>query len=240
MTPPHIRIGPNGQPRGVDSAWPSDETGGSVDQTTVVVAEQSPRYREWIVAAVRAHSGLALVGEATSGSTALRDIERLRPAVASVAVRLPGLGGIEIVRAVVAAGLPTRVLVVGSPLGAATIADALDAGAWGYVWKGQDHSVIASAIEAVGRGELFLGPRVQSDLFENLRLRANGEPLELTPRETEVLALAAEGRSTKEIAGQLGMGVPTVKTHLRRACAKLGATDRTAAVAKAIRYGLLA
>ncbi len=211
-----------------------------MDETTVFVVEQSPRYREWIVEAVRSRPGLQLVGEATDGPTALRDIERLRPTVASVAVRVPGLGGIELVRAIVAAGLPTRAIVMGSPLGAVAVADALDAGAWGYVWKGQDQSVMADALAAVGRGELFLGPRVQAELFENVRQRANGERLELTPRETEVLALLADGQTTKDIAAQLGMSVPTVKTHLRRSCAKLGVTDRTAAVAKAMRYGLLA
>lgn len=204
------------------------------------VVEQSPRYREWIVEAVEARRGLRLVGEGVDGHVALDVVKRMRPAVVTVAVRLPGLGGIELIRMMVAAGLRTRGLVIGSPLGVATIADALDAGAWGYVWKGQDPGVIADAIAAVGRGELFLGPRVQADLFENVRQRASGERVELTARETHVLALIADGRSTVEIAQQLNMSIPTVKTHLRRTYAKLGVCDRAAAVAKAMRYGLLA
>ena len=204
------------------------------------VVEQSPRYREWIVEAVEARRGLRLVGEGVDGRIALDEVRRIRPAVVTVAVRLPGLGGIEMIRAMITAGLATRGLVIGSPLGVVTIADALDAGAWGYIWKGQDQGVIADAIAAVGRGELFLGPRVQADLFENVRQRANGERVELTARETQVLALIADGRSTQEIAEQLDMSVATVRTHVRRTCAKLGVTDRAAAVAKAMRYGLLA
>ncbi|HTJ32782.1 MAG TPA: response regulator transcription factor [Dactylosporangium sp.] len=208
--------------------------------TTVFVVEQSPRYREWIVEAVEARRGLRLVGEGVDGHVALDDVKRIQPAVVTVAVRLPGLGGIEMIRMMITAGLQTRGLVIGSPLGVATIADALDAGAWGYVWKGQDPRVIADAIAAVGRGELFLGPRVQADLFESVRQRASGERVELTARETHVLALIADGRSTAEIAERLSMSIPTVKTHLRRTYAKLGVSDRAAAVAKAMRYGLLA
>jgi two-component system nitrate/nitrite response regulator NarL len=211
-----------------------------LDETTVVVVEQSPRYREWITAAVQGRRGLRLAGESTDGAEALALIRQLRPAVATLAVRLPGLGGIELVRAIVAERLPTRPLVVGSPLGVSTIADALDAGAWGYVWKGNDQSVIAEAIDAVGRGEIFLGPRVQAELFENVRMRARGSRLELTERETQVLALVAEGCPTRQIAEQLAISVPTVKTHLQRVCTKLAVTDRSAAVAKAMRYGLLA
>jgi two-component system nitrate/nitrite response regulator NarL len=213
---------------------------GKSSDTTVFVVEQSPRYREWIVEAVEARPGLRLVGEGVDGRVALGDVTRIQPAVVTVAVRLPGLSGIEMIRAMVAAGLQTRGLVIGSPLGVATIADALDAGAWGYIWKGQDAGVIADAIDAVGRGELFLGPRVQADLFENVRQRASGERVGLTARETQVLALIADGRSIVQIAEQLGMSIPTVKTHLSRTYAKLGVSDRAAAVAKAMRHGLLA
>lgn len=211
-----------------------------MDETTVFVAEHSPRYREWITAGVRSRPGLRLVGESMGGADALARIRRLRPAVASLAVSLPGLGGIELVRAIVAEGLPTRALVVGSPLGLSTIADALDSGAWGYVWKGNDQSVIADALASVGRGELYLGPRVQTELFESARMRAEGRRLELTERETQVLALVADGCPTRRIATQLGLSVPTVKTHLQRVCTKLAVTDRSAAVAKAMRYDLLA
>jgi two-component system nitrate/nitrite response regulator NarL len=224
----------------LQSKRPVHLNGGLLEETTVVVVEQSPRYREWITAAVGSRRGLRLAAECTDGAEALEQIRRLRPTVASLAVRLPGLGGIDLVRAIIAEGLPTRPLVVGSPLGVSTITDALDAGAWGYVWKGNDQSVIADAIASVGRGELFLGPRVQAELFETVRMRANGGRLELTERETQVLALVAEGCPTRQIAEQLGISVPTVKTHLQRVCLKLAVTDRSAAVAKAMRYGLLA
>jgi two-component system nitrate/nitrite response regulator NarL len=237
---PRISIRPGGAGAALESRPPIDRNGGSLEQTTVVVVEQSPRYREWITAAVRSHPALRLAGESTDGAEALAQIRDLRPAVVSTAVRLPGLGGIELVRAIIAEGLPTKPLVVGSPLGVSTITDALDAGAWGYVWKGNDQSVIADAIAAVGRGEIFLGPRVQAELFETVRMRASGSRLELTERETQVLALVAEGCPTRQIAEQLQISVPTVKTHLQRVCTKLAVTDRSAAVAKAMRYGLLA
>lgn len=208
--------------------------------TTVVVAEPSPRYRERIVEAIQARPGLRLVGDVSDGTQALAAARRRRPDVLTVAVQLPGLSGQEVARLAREGSASTRVLVIGSPLGAATIADALDAGAWGYVWKGQDEGVIADAVAAVGRGERFLGPRVQSDLFENVRRRAEGRPLELSGTETEVLALVAEGMFPAAIADHLGLATSTVQGHLRRTYAKLGVSERAAAVAAAMRHGLLA
>ena len=115
----------------------------------------------------------------------------------------------------------------------------LQAGAAGFLSKEMDRDGILDAVAAVSRGELVLSPEVQTGVAREIQRREILTPPRLSPRELEIIELAAQGLSTPQIAGRLHLSAATVKTHLQNAYDKLGVTDRTAAVAVAMRRGLL-
>lgn len=192
------------------------------------VADDHPIYREAVVAAIRACSAVELAGSAEDGEAALAEIMRLRPDVAVLDIHMPGLGGPEVLRRLSDNGHTPRVLFLSGLATPGLAAAALDAGAGGMLDKQTTAAELCDAVIAVLRGEQVLSPR----------LRDGGAPL-LTAREREVLALVARGMSAPGIAEQLVLSPHTVKTHLRNTFAKLGVTDRAAAVAAAMRRGLL-
>lgn len=192
------------------------------------VADDHPLYREAVAGALRALRGIELVGEAADGRQALEDLLRLRPDVALLDVQMPGLGGSEVLRRLLDAGVPTHVVFLSGLATPELAADALAAGASGVLDKQATADELGAALEAVVRGEQVLSPR----------LRGADSPL-LTEREREVLRLVAAGLSAPQIAERLVLSPHTVKTHVRKLFEKLGVTDRAAAVAVAMRRGLL-
>jgi two-component system, NarL family, nitrate/nitrite response regulator NarL len=206
----------------------------------VVVADDHPLFREGIERAVRERPDLELVGSAADGREALERIRELGPRVAVLDLRLPGLDGLQVLNAVTRDGLPTRVLFLSASGDAELVYRAVQGGAAGYFRKESDRQVILDAIAAVARGATVIEPGLQAGVFDQIRARAAGDdrPI-LTAREREVLALMAEGASGPQIAGRLIIALPTVKTHQARLYEKLGVSDRAAAVAEAMRRGLL-
>jgi two-component system nitrate/nitrite response regulator NarL len=179
-------------------------------------------------------SGLVatVVGEASDGSSALAEIERLRPDVALVDLRMPGMDGLDLTRTVVRDELGTRIVLLSALTEPHLVRSALDAGAWGYVGKEAPLDVICDAIAAVGTGTRYIDPTLLAALVGPT---AN----QLTPREREVLQLAADGHQNKVIALELGLGDETVKTHLSTIMRKLDAASRTEAVAFALRRSII-
>jgi two-component system nitrate/nitrite response regulator NarL len=206
----------------------------------VVVADDHPLFREGIERAVRERPDLELVGSAADGREALARIRELGPRVAVLDLRLPGLDGLEVLNAVTRDGLPTRVLILSASGDAELVYRAVQGGAAGYFRKEADRQAILDAIAAVARGATVIEPGLQAGVFDQIRARAAGEdrPI-LTAREREVLTLMAEGHSGPQIADRLIIALPTVKTHQARLYEKLGVSDRAAAVAEAMRRGLL-
>jgi two-component system, NarL family, nitrate/nitrite response regulator NarL len=206
----------------------------------VVVADDHPLFREGIERAVRERPDLELVGSATDGREALERIRTLSPRVAVLDMRLPELDGLQILNAVRRDELPTRVLFLSASGDAELVYRAVQGGAAGYFRKEADRQVILDAIAAVARGATVIEPGLQAGVFDQIRIRAAAEdrPI-LTAREREVLALMAEGASGPQIADRLIIALPTVKTHQSRLYEKLGVSDRAAAVAEAMRRGLL-
>jgi len=121
----------------------------------------------------------------------------------------------------------------------ADILRAVEAGAAGYLLKDTPRAVLADSVRAAARGETVLTPAVAGRLLGRMRADPSPRPEQLSARESEVLALVARGLTNAEIGRQLYISEATVKTHLLRACAKLGVSGRTAAVAKAIETGAL-
>src|SRR5215211_7283151 len=136
--------------------------------------------------------------------------------------------------------LPTRALIVSASGDPEVVYRAVQAGAAGYFRKEADRDAILNGIAAVAGGRTAIEPELQAGVFDQIRLRGTGEerPI-LTAREREVLALLAEGLSGPQIAERLIVALPTVKTHQARLYDKLGVSDRAAAVAEAMRRGLL-
>lgn len=208
--------------------------------TSVLVADDHPVYRDGLVTVLRGYPELAPITVADDGLTALALLRDTPPDVVVLDLRLPGLDGLEILEALQREQRPTDAVVVSAQLDAATVHRAIAAGARGFLSKTMPGTAIAEAIVAAARGETVLCPTAQTLLAEEVRARRHAveRPL-LSPREIDVLRLASEGFSTPEIAGRLHVSTTTVKTHLQHAFGKLGVNDRSAAVAQAIRRGLL-
>jgi two-component system, NarL family, nitrate/nitrite response regulator NarL len=205
----------------------------------VFLADDHPVFLEGLARAVRERPCLELVGSATDGQEALAGLRRLGPDVAVLDVRMGAVGGREILAAVTRESLPTRVLFLSAYLEDDLVYGALAAGAAGYLSKEMDRDAILDAVVAGARGEVVLSREVQTGVAREIRRREALRRPRLTARELEILALAAQGSSTPQIAGSLHLSAATVKTHLQNVYDKLGVTDRTSAVAVALRRGLL-
>jgi two-component system, NarL family, nitrate/nitrite response regulator NarL len=205
----------------------------------VIVADDHPLFREGVVRAVRAWPELELVAEVSNGRDALQQIRELAPDVACVDLRLPEIDGIGIAHAVTRDRLPTRVLLLSAFADDELVYRALEAGATGYLTKDATQDQIARAIHGVAGGHTQLAPELAAGLANQIRVRSHGDTPLLTERERQVLELLCEGLSAPQIAQKLFLGTTTVKSHLGRLYEKLGVSDRAAAVAEAMRRGLV-
>jgi two-component system nitrate/nitrite response regulator NarL len=205
----------------------------------VVVADDHPLYREGVVRALSGSGQVEIVAEAGDGRTALAEIEQHKPDVALLDYKLPGLDGVAITHAVVRDGLSTRVLLLSAFTESGVVYKALETGASGFVPKEARREQIVDAVLACARGENVLPSDLASGLVSEIRLRAVDDAPALTERESQILRLIAKGKSLPDIAAELFLGVTTVKTHVQHLYEKLGVSDRAAAVAEAMRRGLI-
>jgi two-component system nitrate/nitrite response regulator NarL len=210
-----------------------------MSRVRVFVADDHPMYREGLCRAIKERPDLELVGESADGRTALPEIRRLTPDVAVLDVRMPGLTGTEVLNAIARERIETRVVFLSAHVDSELVYRAVALGAAAYLSKEADRSTIFDAVVAVARGQTVLSPEIQSGLAAQIQLRETESRPVLSPREQEVLRLIAEGGSAPEIARQLHLSPSTVKTHLQSLYEKLGVSDRAAAVASAMRAGLL-
>jgi two-component system nitrate/nitrite response regulator NarL len=209
------------------------------ERVRVVVADDHPLYRDGVVRALSASGQVEVVAEAEDGRTALEAIREYQPDVALLDYRLPGLDGVEVTHAVIRDELPTRVLLVSAFTDSGLVYNALQVGVGGYIAKDARREQIVDAVLACARGETVLPPELASGVASEIRLRAANDAPVLTQREAEILRLIAAGKSLPAIAKELFLGVTTVKTHTQHLYAKLEVSDRAAAVAEAMRRGLI-
>jgi two-component system nitrate/nitrite response regulator NarL len=195
--------------------------------------------REGLLRAVGDRPALEVVGSAGNGREALEQIRQMQPDVALLDVKMPELDGIAVVRAVARDGLATRVVFLSAYVDSAVAYRALAEGAAGFLSKESSAKTVCDAIVAASRGETVLSPEVQSGIAEEIRMRAAPERLTLSARENEVLVLIADGLSAPDIGRRLHLSPATVKGHLHSLYEKLGVKERAAAVAEAMRRGLL-
>lgn len=199
----------------------------------ILVVDDHFMVRLGLIGAFEGVSDMAVVGEARNGAEAITEFERLKPDVTLMDGILPDMHGVEVVQRILAKQSSARIIVVSINETAEDVHRALEAGASGYIPKSVEKDLIVRAIRAVAAGERFIPPHLAKRLAER-NLHAT-----LSSREVEVLSLIARGKANKEIADQLGLSVPTVKTHIAHILEKLDAPDRTRAVTTAMERGLL-
>ena len=205
----------------------------------VLVVDNHPVYRDGLARALKARTDLSLLAEAEDGREALELIGELRPEVAAVDMRMPKLDGLGVLAAVGREFPETRVLVLSAYLDGDIAYRALAEGAAGFISKDSSREAICDAIATVAAGGIALCPDVEVDLASEIRKRTRAERSSLSERELEVLRGVANGESAAEIGNELHLSPSTVKSHLRNLYAKLEVGDRAAAVAEAMRRGLL-
>ncbi|MEU1364672.1 response regulator transcription factor [Streptomyces sp. NPDC005803] len=202
----------------------------------IILADDHTVMRAGLVALLSSEPTVEIVGEAGDGRQAVGLVERLRPDVALLDLRMPVLDGVGATLEIVAGEAPTRVLILTTYDTDADIERGVEAGATGYLLKDATREQLVEAIHSASRGETVLAPRVAQRLVARMRRPV---AVSLTARESEVLGAVAEGLSNVEIGRRLFIGEATVKTHLLRIFAKLDVNDRTRAVVVAMDAGLL-
>jgi DNA-binding NarL/FixJ family response regulator len=217
----------------------------------VVVADDHETVRAGFSALLETQPDLTVVGTAPDGAEAVRLSRALRPDVVLMDVRMPTMDGIEATRQLAAGGAGgPRVLILTTFDLDRYVFEALRAGASGFLLKDVTAERLFEAVRVVAAGEALLAPAVTRRLIsEFAQLHPRPEPgtaasapsglSRLTPRETDVLRLVAEGLSNREVAARLVVTEETVKTHVSRILSKLGLRDRTQAVVTAYESGLV-
>jgi len=203
----------------------------------ILLADDHPVVREGLRGMLSGEPDIEVVGEAASGAEAVALFSARRPDVVLMDLRMPGGDGVDAIGKIRAGHeSDVRIIVLTTFDTDADILRAVEAGAAGYLLKDSPRADLIRAIRAAARGETVLAPVVAGRLVSRVR---GPRPETLSARETEVLALVARGMTNFQIGRALFVSEATVKTHLTRACAKLGVTGRTAAVTKAMETGAL-
>jgi two-component system nitrate/nitrite response regulator NarL len=205
----------------------------------VVAADGHPLYRDAIGRAIRERPELDLVALARDGREALDLIVTLAPDVAVVDRTLDRLSGSQVLSAVGRDRLGTRVILIAADPPSGHVFAAIANGAAGYLTTETDARQLCEAISAAARGETVLAPALHTGLAGEIRMRRILDQPVLSDRESETLKLVAEGLSAPDIGRRLHLSTGTVKTHLEHLYEKLGVSERAAAVAQAMRRGLL-
>ncbi|MFF8729044.1 response regulator [Streptomyces sp. NPDC015171] len=212
----------------------------------VIIADDQQMVRQGFTVLLNAQPGIEVIGQAVDGRDAIARTAELAPDVVLMDIRMPELGGIEATRRIAADHPAVKVLVLTTFDLDEYVYDALRAGASGFLLKDASADKLAEAVRVVAAGDALLAPGITRRLIaEFSRLDGSGRvPLkrrvgDLTERETEVLALIAQGLSNAEIAERLFVAEQTVKTHVGRILVKLGLRDRTQAAVFAYESGLV-
>lgn len=199
----------------------------------IVSVEDHPLVREGIAAIIKSQPDMSLEASVATGKEAIERFRALRPDVTLMDLRLPDLSGIEAMIAIRSEFACARIIVLTTSAGDVEIQRAMKAGAHAYLLKSMSGQQILSTIREVHTGKKCFSAEIAAGLAEHLNEDA------LSEREVEVLRCAAEGHRNQDIAETLSVAVETVKAHMKHIFEKLGAADRTQAVAIAVRRGII-
>ncbi|MDQ4069323.1 MAG: response regulator transcription factor [Actinomycetota bacterium] len=210
--------------------------------TRLLLADDHRMLRDSLRRSLQEH-GFEVVGEAADGAEAVRLAQALRPDVILMDVSMPNLDGVEATRQIcrVAPGSPVVMLTMHAD--GAVMARAIQAGAVGYLVKDCSIDDVVNAVRVAASGESVLSPELATSMLADVKKAARnggrGDAPAISAREEEVLQLVADGLSLPEVAAALYISVKTVKNHLASIYAKLDARDRTQAVLRAVRMGII-
>jgi DNA-binding NarL/FixJ family response regulator len=203
------------------------------ERIAVLIVDDHPMMRLGVAAIVNDQPDMAVVAQVGTGEEAVDLHRRYKPHVTLMDLRLPGMSGVEAIRAIRKENSRARFVVLTTYEGDEDVHQALEAGAQGYLIKGMSPEALVDAVRRVHAGNRVLPPPVAR------RLEARAPYSDLSPREHEVLALIAQGRNNKEIASALGITEGTVKCHVTMILNRLGVSDRTQAVVVALQRGIV-
>jgi DNA-binding NarL/FixJ family response regulator len=210
---------------------------------SIVLADDHQVVLEGFKALLAAEPDFRVIGEALDGPTVLPLIEKLKPDVLVVDLMMPGMNGLEVVRALRDRAPETKTAVLSMHANEAYVSEALRSGASAYVLKQAQARELVQAIRAIAAGHRYLSPPLSEDKLRDYEQRAQSVAVDahatLTSREREVLQLAAEGLTNADIGKRLGIGKRTVETHRANLIAKLGLKSQAELVKYAIRKGML-
>ncbi|GAA3924077.1 response regulator [Actinoplanes auranticolor] len=212
--------------------------------TTVLIADDQPLQRMGFTMLLNGTPGMTVVGEAATGAEAVRMVEQTRPDVVLMDVRMPGMDGIEATRRITAAGSRTRVLILTTFDLDEYVYTGLRAGASGFLLKDARPEELVAGIRAVAGGESVVAPSLTRKLMtaylqDAAPVRQDRRLATLSEREREVLEAIGRGATNTEIAERFILTESTVKKHVGRVLAKIGARDRIQAVIFAYDNGLV-
>jgi DNA-binding NarL/FixJ family response regulator len=199
----------------------------------VLIVEDHNVVRQGLAALLNVVDGLTVVGEAADGLGAIDAFHKHQPDVTLIDLRMPRMGGVEVIQRIRSETPQARFIVLTTYDGDEDIYRALKAGARAYLLKGMTSEDLVTTIRAVHAGKSHIPPAIAERLAERMGTE------ELTPREFDVLKEIVSGKSNKEIASELNVSEATVKTHINSLLGKLGVTDRTQAATAAIQRGLV-
>ena len=205
----------------------------NTDRLRVLIADDHPVVREGLAALINRRTDMVVVAEASSGREAVEQFLRHRPDVALLDLRMPEMGGVEVITAIREKVPTARIILLTTFDEDEGIYQGLRAGAKAYLLKDVRRDDLLNCIRAVHEGQTIIPPLIAAKLAGRLTTS------ELTRREVQVLQSVAHGNGNKEIAASLSISEGTVKTHVSSILAKLGAADRTQAVTIALKRGIL-
>jgi two-component system, NarL family, nitrate/nitrite response regulator NarL len=210
------------------------------DIVSVVTVDAHPLFSAGVVRCLERRPRFRVVGEVADGADALAALVRLAPDVAVIDPGTPGVDAVRLIRALRRERVATRVVLLTADARPGGAYEAIAAGVGAYLPKSASGDQLARAIRRVAMGETVIASEFQTGVAASIRLRESEQGPLLTAREQQILELMADGLSAPEIACRLIVSTATVKTHMRHTFAKLDVSERAAAVARAMRLGLLA
>jgi DNA-binding NarL/FixJ family response regulator len=207
----------------------------------VVIADDHSLVRQGLRRYLEMAGDIEIVAEAATGTEVVAEVERVQPDIVLLDVRMPDMNGLEAAAAISSRFPDIGIVMLTAYDDRQLVVDAVKAGARGYVLKAREAEHLTQTVRLVAAGNLVIDPNlvvVLADELSSARERDRRAET-LTGREIEIIQLLAFGHTNRDIAGKLYISPDTVKTHLEHIYQKLGATDRTAAVAEAMRRRLI-
>jgi DNA-binding NarL/FixJ family response regulator len=204
----------------------------------IVLVDDHVLVRQGLKALIES-DGFRVVGEASDGQEALRQVELFCPDIVVMDISMPAFNGLNAAREIERSFPKTKTILLTQHDESQYVSEALETGVKGYVLKNQAAGDLLQAIKQVSRGQVYLSPGVSQAVVESYHSKLDKTKTRLTPREKQVLQLIAEGKSTRDIASVLGISVKTAESHRTRMMHKLDIHETASLVLYAVRKGIV-